>query len=169
MPGFLRNFLGHRVIRGIIKKKEERYMDCPKCIGKLEKTEVRLSKVYVSGKMKGKAVTQILELDKCFVCSGVWFDSGELKKYFAEKITIVDSPPIPPEMKNELDRKTGKCPRCGIDMIKKAAPKDPSIVIDFCEKCKGIWLDNTEIDELEKANEGFGEKISRILNSLFQK
>lgn len=144
-------------------------MDCPKCIGKLEKTEIRLSKVYKSGAMKGKGITESLELDKCYVCNGVWFDAGELKKYFAEKITIVNSPSIGPNFRKELDEKVGKCPRCGIDMVKKEAPRDPSITIDVCGKCNGVWLDNTEIDKLEKANLGFAEKILFTLSRLFKK
>ncbi len=37
------------------------------------------------------------------------------------------------------------CPRCHIYM-KKVHKK--GITIDFCPKCRGMWLDNKEIDKL---------------------
>lgn len=142
-------------------------MDCPKCIGKLSKITVRLNEVYRSKLIQGEGLTQQLELDQCFGCSGVWFDAGELEKYLAEKITIVNSPSIGAKLTKEQDEKIGKCPRCGIDMVKKKAPKDPSVTIDFCDKCKGVWLDNTEIDRLEGAGLGFKHKIALALGRLF--
>jgi len=48
-------------------------------------------------------------------------------------------------------KKTGevnlKCPRCNIVMkkIKKA-----DVVIDVCESCNGMWLDDNEIEKLVK-------------------
>ena len=142
-------------------------MDCPKCIGKLGKITISLNEAYKSGKIKGKGVTEELELDQCFVCKGVWFDSGELDKYMNEGVTVIDSPPIDSQIKNDQDKKIGKCPRCGVDMIKKEAPKDSSVTIDFCQQCNGVWLDNTEIDRLEKANLGIVGKIMLTLGRLF--
>ncbi len=37
------------------------------------------------------------------------------------------------------------CPRCHIYM--KKVHKN-GVTIDFCSKCKGIWLDDNEIDKL---------------------
>ncbi len=142
-------------------------MDCPKCVGKLSKITVNLNKVYRSKSLRGEGLTEEIELDQCFVCKGVWFDAGELEKYLAEKVTIVDSPSIGPKLKKEQDEKIGKCPRCGIDMSKKKAPKDSSVTIDFCQQCKGVWLDNTEIDRLEKAGMGFIHKITATVSRLF--
>lgn len=142
-------------------------MNCPKCVGKLGKVTVKLNEAYRSEKMKGEGLVTELELDQCFVCNGVWFDAGELEKYLAEKITIVDSPPIGKKLEKELDAKIGKCPRCGIDMVKKPAPKDPSITIDACEQCKGIWLDSTEIDRLEETSMNFMHKALHSLKRIF--
>ncbi len=117
--------------------------------------------------LKGEDLTEEIKLDQCFVCNGVWFDAGELEKYLAEKVTILDSPAIDYKLRKEQNAKIGKCPRCGVDMVKKKAPKDPSVTIDSCEQCKGIWLDNTEIDRLEKANVGFTQKNVLALVRLF--
>ncbi|MFH2021430.1 MAG: zf-TFIIB domain-containing protein [archaeon] len=38
-----------------------------------------------------------------------------------------------------------KCPRCNINM-KKIKKKD--VIIDVCDKCSGMWLDDKEIEKL---------------------
>jgi len=40
-----------------------------------------------------------------------------------------------------------KCPRCRIKMEKL---KKDNVVIDVCMKCKGMWLDNGEMEKLAK-------------------
>ena len=127
-------------------------MDCPKCIGKLQKTTFTNFETSEVKELQGATVTYNLELDKCFVCGGVWFDKGELDKYLTEKVTVIDSSSVGADLDKELDAKKGNCPRCQVEMKKTAAPKDPSITVDTCEKCGGVWLDSTEIDRLECAN-----------------
>jgi uncharacterized protein len=48
-----------------------------------------------------------------------------------------------------------KCPRCDIIMkkIKKA-----DVIIDVCQKCHGMWLDDDEIDKLLKVDEHVKER-----------
>ena len=43
-----------------------------------------------------------------------------------------------------------ECPRCNKE-LKKIKKKD--IIIDVCPLCKGMWLDDKEIDKLLKVNE----------------
>ena len=137
-------------------------MDCPKCVGKLQKTTVTERFTSSIKELQGAAAEYSLELDKCFACGGVWFDKGELDKYLTEQITAVDSPSLGKESDKALDEKEGKCPRCSIVMKKSAAPQAPDMTIDTCEKCHGVWLDPTEIDRLERTNkskEGFLESF----------
>ena len=86
-------------------------MNCPKCIGKLQKKDVEVNATSTDGKSTRKFN---LELDQCFSCGGVWFDKGELEKYTKEGLTIIDSPSLSNEMDKLLDKKEGKCPRCDI-------------------------------------------------------
>lgn len=44
-----------------------------------------------------------------------------------------------------------KCPRCGI-IMKKFNKAD--VVIDICQRCRGMWLDDDEINKLVKLSEG---------------
>ena len=127
-------------------------MNCPKCIGKLQEKEVGMYAVSGIKELQGAALSQTLEIDQCFVCGGVWFDKGELDKYTTEKVTIINSTSIGEELDRELNTKEGKCPRCKMLLKKIPYEKEPSIMLDVCEKCGGIWLDSTEIDRVERAN-----------------
>jgi len=127
-------------------------MDCPKCIGKLQKTKIDMNATSDIEELKGAGTSQSLEIDQCFVCGGVWFDKGELNKYTTEKIKIIDSPSIGIMLDKEMDAKEGKCPKCSVVMKKTPYEKEPSITMDVCEKCGGIWLDSTEIDRVERTN-----------------
>lgn len=47
--------------------------------------------------------------------------------------------------RKNINEKDLKCPRCRVNM-RKVEKHD--VVIDYCEKCKGMWLDDKEIDKL---------------------
>ena len=144
-------------------------MDCPKCaVGKLNEITVRTNTLYRSPVLQGEGVNVDLTLDQCFVCNGVWFDAGELKKYLAEHITIVNSPEIDQSLMQEADQKVAKCPYCQVEMVKKKAPEDSRITVDFCEKCQGVWLDTTELDRLELKALGQKRRFSLELENLFR-
>lgn len=139
-------------------------MDCPKCLGKLQKTTITSRQTSEIKELQGAGLAFALEVDKCFVCSGVWLDKGELDKYLSEEIEVVDSPSLGSEMDKELDAKHGNCPSCGIKMTKVASFKNTQLTVDICDKCQGIWLDPTEIDILErthKPKQGFWKLLSK--------
>lgn len=117
-------------------------MDCPKCVGKLEKKKV-----------------ENIEVDACSVCEGIWFDAGEL-----EDVVKADSKDFDyidvgreafdaEELKNaniNLDEKKGKCPRCndGTVLLQTEYEKNEKVKIDICPKGHGLWLDGGEIHSL---------------------
>ena len=47
-------------------------MDCPKCVGELQKKRM-----------------EHVEVDSCFVCEGVWFDAGELKEILKKGLNVI--------------------------------------------------------------------------------
>ncbi|MFH0877238.1 MAG: zf-TFIIB domain-containing protein [Candidatus Omnitrophota bacterium] len=119
-------------------------MNCPKCVGKLEKKEI-----------------EGIEIDACFVCEGIWFDAGELEEVVKRDSKDVAYIDVGREefdggelkaLKEELDAKTGKCPRCedGTLLAKKEYQGKHTINVDVCPKGHGIWLDGGEIQELRK-------------------
>ena len=117
-------------------------MDCPKCVGKLQK----------------KLIEEV-EVDSCFACEGIWFDAGELERVI--KADAVDFRFIDvgreefdgkevAEFKEELDKKEALCPRCtdGTILVRKEYKGRHPVNIDVCPKGHGIWLDGGEIQEL---------------------
>lgn len=89
-----------------------------------------------------------------------------MEKYLEKKLTILDSPAVDVSLISEFDGKLAKCPKCNVDMAKKSASKNKNITIDFCEKCRGIWLDSTEIDRIEAKNFSLKEKVGFFLKTL---
>ena len=142
-------------------------MDCPKCIGRLHGTALSGHWSRGGTGRSDDADEILLEVDRCFKCGGVWFDKGELDKYLAEGMTVIDSPSHGKASNRMLDQKTGKCPRCAIELDKSASSKDDRVTVDVCPKCHGIWLDATEIDRLERADR-FGSGFIGALFAAFR-
>ncbi|MBN8907743.1 MAG: zf-TFIIB domain-containing protein [Rhodospirillales bacterium] len=42
------------------------------------------------------------------------------------------------------------CPRCGVDLLMS---ERQSIEIDYCPKCRGVWLDRGELDKIIERSE----------------
>lgn len=119
-------------------------MDCPKCVGKLEKKTV-----------------ENIEIDACTVCEGIWFDAGELEAVIKGDSKDFDYIDVGRESldglelaaaKIDLDSKKGKCPRCddGTELLQTQYEKDRKVRVDICPKGHGLWLDGGEIKLLRK-------------------
>lgn len=119
-------------------------MDCPKCVGKLE-----------------KKIMEDIEVDTCFACEGIWFDASELEeavKRDSHNFKFLDvgreefDGKEAAEFKKEFDTEIGKCPRCsdGTMLVCKKYKGKHTVNIDICPKGHGVWLDGGEIEELRK-------------------
>jgi len=112
-------------------------MNCPRCKTDLTKEIIMSS----SGS---------IEIDKCASCEGLWFDNGELSHF--EKLiepTLLEIKNIPSK---EIQMIQLHCPMCEDHpaMLKRSHPRDKNVVIDYCKKCKGVWLDYGELDAIQK-------------------
>ncbi len=120
---------------------------CPVCLG------ATMEKVPVS---------DALILDVCPRCNGVWFDAGEVQQlarckpaefwaligrrdevarvpcHFCQAIVPRDQDRCPACGKEQAFG----CPRCEEPMRKV---KSDDIVLDVCERCRGVWFDNQEL------------------------
>lgn len=111
-------------------------MTCPKCIGRLETIDI-------GG----------LEIDKCFICNGLWFDAGELEKALSLNIKKTCKAKFDDKsldgvwMKDAiaLNAKNGFCPVCVDEFMHKSVEEQSGITIDYCKKGHGIWLDGGEL------------------------
>lgn len=112
-----------------IIKEEEGMYNCPKCHVALESKEI-------------KKVT----VDLCPKCEGVWFEKGELRQ--AKDATDPDLNWLDFEIWKHKDRfkhsaSSLKCPACGLQTV-TLKYGDSEVEIDYCPKCRGVWLDKGE-------------------------
>ncbi len=139
-------------------------MFCPKCHNELKDIFFSLSKRHHASQNE----TIKFEIDQCFSCNGIWFDGNELEKYLECELVILNSPPINPDKFTELNETEGNCPRCDIKMEKEPATSNPDVIIDKCRQCGGIWLDCSEIDQLEGEDENWVDGFMGIMQGLFK-
>ena len=116
-------------------------LDCPKCMGELRETAI--------GDKKGNVIT----VDQCYGCSGIWFDKGEFQNALKLKLHFEDEEAAG-ELKGEwrdvvFDLKTARCPVCKKEMERIKGAKG-TLSLDHCQVCDGIWLDGGEIRFLMK-------------------
>ncbi|MBS2034165.1 zf-TFIIB domain-containing protein [bacterium] len=83
-----------------------------------------------------------LEVDSCPECFGIWFDREELKEFIQkpeliQRLSEGTSSPAPTS--------TGErtCPSCRIPLSETSLGE---VSVDVCFRCRGIWLDQGELD-----------------------
>ncbi|MBN2715816.1 MAG: zf-TFIIB domain-containing protein [Deltaproteobacteria bacterium] len=98
-------------------------LDCPRCsIGKLEEIEV-----------------DGILIDRCRVCGGLWFDSGELTQVSGDAAAVKNLEAQMPSTQVDLE-----CPRCEKTALRSQAlcvGENSSCAIYRCPSCLGSWID----------------------------
>lgn len=115
---------------------EEKKYECHKCWVEMDKKEIDVFGPNIL-------------IDVCPKCKGVWLDKGELQKLLKDR-----------KLSNFLTKHIGTkskspmvCPRCGNTMDIESVE---DIDVDVCLLCGGVWLDEGELEELEKiSKEGY--------------
>ncbi len=96
---------------------------CPKCKGLLE-----------------KVIYQNIEIDRCSVCAGIWFDRLEAEELRqlkgSESVDIGKPAPV-----ENRPCKSVSCPRCGKGMLKMLDFGQQPLWYEKCSQCQGMWLD----------------------------
>jgi Zn-finger nucleic acid-binding protein len=92
-------------------------------------------------------------LEKCPQCHGLWFDAGEMERLFNLPFEKVEASVqvlpgaeegLPPYMAGYM-----RCPRCIDGRLQGITyTLTNSLRIYRCEKCLGLWLDETELDAI---------------------
>jgi Zn-finger nucleic acid-binding protein len=91
-----------------------------------------------------------VEVDECEKCKGIWFDKDELRQ--AKDITDSDLNWMDFEIwKHEKDFKAREthilCPNCKKHTHAIDYGSTP-IEVDYCDYCKGVWLDKGEFQKI---------------------
>jgi Zn-finger nucleic acid-binding protein len=129
---------------------------CPKC------KNVKLEEEKISG----------ILIHKCKTCCGIWLNKGELNALVHP--TEGDLEYCSREHIAEDRISEYLCPSCkNIKMKKVNFITYSDIMIDYCEKCHGLWLDRGELDaiiaeveKLEHLPESWDHKIMIFLAKL---
>jgi Zn-finger nucleic acid-binding protein len=105
-------------------------LTCVKCTSVLDRTRI-----------------DDVEVDHCPRCGGLWLDHGETERIAKKMAADVDrlkrllaARPGPPPIPTEL---AVHCPACTGDL--RELPLG-GIHIDYCTRCKGVFLDRGELD-----------------------
>lgn len=118
-------------------------MKCLRC--KTVEMEVRSSQKESTG-----LELDILEIDVCPSCAGIWLDKNELDQ-------LENNLLFNPEDLNyhavspTLEDRTLCCPRCEDGKaLMKVHPEDyQDVVVDICPTCGGFWLDRGEREKMK--------------------
>jgi Zn-finger nucleic acid-binding protein len=137
-------------------------MRCPKCDG-TELTEISMP---VKAHDRPGAPDLALDIDQCPECDGIWFDPGELDRFFLAKAHAIMLPKTSPKSVEEIDRARGKCPRCAVELKPVPGAYNPKVTLDACSKCGGTWVDGAEIERAGGDGLPFGEKMKAMFGDL---
>jgi len=106
-----------------------------------------------------------LELDRCVQCHGYWLDRGELEAICELHITDVEhlvqesvtAAEVPPRRVEGYMR----CPRCPDGRLQRITYTFlHRVKVDRCDKCLGLWLDKSELDEIAGEKKLLDEQYS---------
>jgi uncharacterized protein len=91
-----------------------------------------------------------ITLDGCTSCGGVWFDRDELRQLAQESGTGLLEAELAFQDAAGTTTTTGAmlCPRCSIGLYAFSFPHTPDVELDACRQCKGIWLDDGELQKI---------------------
>ena len=96
----------------------------------------------------------------CPDCKGEWVGGDRLRAIERRREVAVDpsAAHATPAAGNQPEvRRT--CPKCLINLGKFRYGKARNVVIDQCEKCKGIWLDDGELEAVQAAFEQWQDQV----------
>jgi len=117
-----------------------------------------------------------IRIDQCAGCEGIWLDADELKQV----VRAHPGPNISLELASELGRMEAeradpgpgetlqlralhlmRCPRCG-GGLQEVPFRD--LRADHCTRCRGVWLDPGELEQVAGADSGMLKALLRLLH-----
>jgi len=98
--------------------------------------------------------SDVVEIDTCPDCHGVWLDAKELSRLDDNFFVDVEKMEFGPVQASEEDKPVA-CPRCeGGPIMNKVHPiGHETVVIDNCATCEGFWLDGGELEKMKDVSD----------------
>jgi Zn-finger nucleic acid-binding protein len=103
-------------------------------------------------------------VEKCPVCAGMFVRHGLLNRIAESTVGDLEFSTVDGDtFQHEDDRGETACPNDSSLMRKVDFNVDTSIILDYCGRCEGFWLDGDELDrineEVKRLNAIHDEKI----------
>ncbi len=109
---------------------------------------------------------ELVEIDYCPECGGVWLDSGELQ-LIGERAGALKEEFLEAVQAHAGARPQGAsrpCPVCGRKMRELSTDTQPPITLDRCPEEHGLWFDRGELGSVVQAA---GAKEGNVLARFF--
>ncbi len=108
-------------------------MKCPRCECDLSPQQVRLT-----------------DVNACPQCKGMFLDHGQLNGIAEPTTGDLEFSTVDLDSFDHPDKHDrAECPRCrGAVMKKVEFVIYTNIILDYCERCRGFWLDGRELERI---------------------
>lgn len=132
-------------------------MRCPRCPGQLATESLGGKPALTGGPYRSVAneapllaseAVQVILVDRCLSCGGIWFDEGEMTDAI-RRMKLRELPTLPQGRASKLSTSepVGPCPRCGASMKTRTSRAVPDVEYDRCRRCHGVWFDAGEAEQ----------------------
>ena len=81
-----------------------------------------------------------VSVDHCGRCGGIWFQKGELERASPDAARDLRAP-------RGATKADLLCPECLV-LLRKFVYPQTYVEVDFCPRCRGLWLDHNEFQEV---------------------
>lgn len=107
---------------------------------------------------------ELVEVDYCAACGGVWLDAGELELLYGDARQCALC------LSGGEAREAGekrRCPRCGRRMRAERSTGPRPVTFDRCPQGDGLWLDHGELEAILEGAELKDPEVERFLKETF--
>ena len=116
---------------------------CPKCENQMKKVEFAR-----------------VEVDRCAVCGGLWFDATELSRLrVATGSEVIDAGGLKTGHAAERPARTMECPKDSATLVSRRDEDQEHIEYEQCPECRGVFFDAGEFKDLKELT--IGERLSK--------
>ena len=85
----------------------------------------------------------------CTACNGFFMGHKNLRNIEQSREVSIPMESVSPATASATIEGVRQCPKCKLDMIKKDYGELGAAVIDYCQSCRGIWLDPGELERIQ--------------------
>jgi len=87
----------------------------------------------------------------CVHCSGMFLHRGQLNKIAAPTQGDLEFSTVDLDsFQHEDAHGPVRCPECDVEMKKVEFNIHTNIILDYCGRCRGFWLDGQEMDRIDE-------------------